>query len=89
MEPVIQGTHQNDLRLVQLLLYSHNGICLPWILILSEVSLNIRERDGGGVGVRRLWNFGRKLIQDLGQEGESRPHGVFLVSDNDGCGRHI
>ena len=89
VEPVIQDTHQNDLCLVEFLLYSHDGIRLPWILILSEVRLNIRERNRGGVGIRRLGNFGRKLIQDLGQERESRPHGVFLVGDNDGYGTRM
>ena len=62
VKPIIQDTHKNDLCLIEFLLYSHDGICLPWILILGEVRLNIREGNRGGIGVRRLGNFGRKVI---------------------------
>ena len=56
-------THQDDLRLIQLLLHLHDRICLPRILVLLQVGVDLGEGDGGRSAVRRLGNLGDEIVE--------------------------
>jgi hypothetical protein len=85
---VIEGgnTNQNDLGFVKFLLYAHNIICMPWVLVLLNVIVDLRERDCGRIGKGRLWNLCREIIKKLGEKGESWSDRVLLVGDDHSYG---
>jgi hypothetical protein len=65
-------------------LYTHNIIRMSWVLVLLKVSVELGERDLGWVGKGRLWDLGCKIIEELGEKGESWSDRVFLVRDDHG-----
>ena len=49
--------HQNDLRLIKLLLNAHDSVRLSGILVLLNVCVDVGERDGGRIAERGLGHF--------------------------------
>ena len=80
-----EDANENNLGFIKFLLYAHNVIRMSWVLVLLEVSVDLWERDCGWVGKRRLWNFRREIIEELGEKGESWSDRVFLVRDDHAC----
>ena len=54
---------QHDLSLIQLLLHLHDRICLPRILVLLQVGVDLGEGDGGRGVERRLGHFGNEVVE--------------------------
>jgi len=80
-----EDANENNLGFIKFLLYAHNVIRMSGVLVLLEVSVDLWERDCGWVGKRRLWNFRREIIEELGEKGESWSDRVFLVRDDHAC----
>lgn len=78
-------TYQNDLGLVELLLHLHDGIRLPWILILLQIRSRFWEINRGWVSERGLRIFCREVIEQLSQKRKSRSDRVFVVTDEHSC----
>ena len=51
-----------------------------------DVCIDVWEGDGGRVAERCLWNLSGEIIENFGEQRESRSNRVFLISDDDGCG---
>ena len=85
-----RATHQDDLRLVELLLHFHDRVGLPRVLILDEVVVDLGEVDArrlglrlraGGVGGRLpllARHAGDEVVEQLVEQREGRPDWVLL-----------
>ena len=83
-------THQNDLRLVELLLDLHDRVRLPRVLILDEVVVDLSKVDACRLGLRcrsravggRLpllaRHTGDKVVEQLVEQRERRPDRVLV-----------
>jgi hypothetical protein len=61
---------------------------MSWVLVLLKVRIELRKRDCGWFGEGRLWNLRREIVEELGEEGESRSDRVLLVGDDHGYSRN-
>ena len=65
------------------MLHAHDVVCMPRILILLKIGVDIWELDRRRIGEGRLGDLGREIIKELGQERESGPNGILLVGNDD------
>lgn len=75
--------YQDNLRLIQFSLYTHDVVRVPRVLVLLQVGVDLGEVDRPGAGELALRYFRNEVVQKLSDKRERRSDGVFVVRDDD------